>query len=51
LPAKLDRIVDLTFERLQGNFWIEQSRRTNDLFDHERRVGRLNVEFSGGSPA
>ncbi len=48
LPAKLDRIVGLTFESLRRDFWIEKSNPTNNLFDHERRAGRLNVEFLGG---
>ena len=45
LAAQLDCIVDLIFQRLECNFWIEQSGGPNDLFDHERRARRVRIEF------
>ena len=45
LPAKLDRVVDLMFERFERDPWIEKSGRANDLLDHERRARCVRVEF------
>ena len=45
LPAKLDRVVDLIFQGLERDFWIEKSGRPNNLLDHERRARCVHVEF------
>src|SRR6266542_899964 len=45
LTAKLDRVIDLMFERLERDFWIEKSSGPNDLLDDERRAGRVHIEF------
>ena len=45
LTAKLNRLVNLIVERFEGDFWIEQSSGTNDLFDNQRRTGRVRVKL------
>ena len=45
LTAQLNRFVDLILERLESNFWIEKSGRTNNLLDDERRTRRVRIEF------
>ena len=43
LPAKLNRFIDLILQRLDRNSWIEQTSRSNNLLNHERRPGRMRI--------
>ena len=45
LAAKLDRVIDLVFQRLDRDLWIKQTGRANDLLDHQWRARRVHVEF------
>ena len=47
LAAKLDCVIDLTFERLERDFWIEKSCGSDDLFDHEGRAWCVGIELFG----
>src|SRR6266699_769488 len=40
-----NRVVDLVFQWLECDFWIEESRRPDDLFNYERRAGRVHVKL------
>ena len=45
LTAKLNRFVDLILKRLDRDFRIEKSGRSNDLLDDERRARRVHIKF------
>ena len=48
LAAELQRLVDLVFERADGDPRIEQAGGADDLLDDERSAGGADVEFLRG---